>query len=146
MRRSLAPLALLLGAAGTSAQPLRSLLQQSNARARVILARAIDTHSGLDALKGMRTLWLDESGQVWMRTQGPLPGRRLTPRRVRNVMRFDFVNGRGCEAPDAFAQRHHTNRKHVLRLAPRTVVRDGAVTTMSMWMRRDRSRAPAGWR
>ena len=135
MRRLIAFLVLLIGAAVLDAQP-RQLLLQSNARARAVLARAIDAHGGLEALRGMKTVWLDESGQVWLRTQGPIPGRPLTPQRVRNVSMLDFVQQRGCEAPDAVTHSDTTRIEDMYYVwHPRTIVKDGAVTSLSMWMR-----------
>jgi glyoxylase-like metal-dependent hydrolase (beta-lactamase superfamily II) len=135
MRRLIAALVFVLGAAVLDAQP-RSLLQQSNARARAVLDRALAAHGGLDALRSIRTIWLDEAGQVSLRTQGPLPGRPLTPRRVRNVTMIDVPGNRGCEAPDPFTHSDTTRIEDMFYVwHPRTVVKDGAVTTMSMWMR-----------
>lgn len=133
MRPLIACLTLLLGVV-LDAQP--RLLRDSNTRARAVLARAIAAHGGLDALRAIRTVWLDESGQVWLRTQGPLPGRPLTPRRVRNVTMVDYERQRGCEAPDVFTH-SDTTRLEEMYYAwhPRTIITDGAVTTLSMWMR-----------
>jgi glyoxylase-like metal-dependent hydrolase (beta-lactamase superfamily II) len=115
----------------------RQLLQQSNARARALVMRAIAAHGGARAIDDMRTVWLDEAGRTWLRTQGPLPGRPLTARSVRSRVMIDVERDRGCYAPDAFTHSDTTRVEDMFYVYhPRTIVRDGRVTDLSMWMRR----------
>jgi glyoxylase-like metal-dependent hydrolase (beta-lactamase superfamily II) len=114
-------------------------LAASNARARAAVARSIEAHGGEAALRAIDTVWLEERGLAYMRTQGPLPGRPLAARPVRNVVMLDFGRGRGCLAPDPFTHTDTTRVEEMLYVwQPKTIVRDGSVYQLDM---RTRSRS-----
>jgi hypothetical protein len=116
-----------------------STLLESNQRARAVLARAVDAHGGEAALRAIDTVWLEERGHTYMRTQGPRPGRPVAARPIRTIVMLNFGRTRGCVAPDPFTHSDTTRVEEMLYVYhPRTIVRDGSVHQLDM---RTRSRA-----
>jgi glyoxylase-like metal-dependent hydrolase (beta-lactamase superfamily II) len=61
------------------------------------------------------------------------------------VMMLDFARQRGCEAPGAFTHSDTTRLEEMFYVwHPRTIVKDGGVTSLSMWMRWRSPPRPAG--
>jgi glyoxylase-like metal-dependent hydrolase (beta-lactamase superfamily II) len=121
------------------------LLSQSNRDARALVERALAAHGGEKALRAVRTIRLDERGQSFMRQQGPLPGRPLTPRATGARVQLDFERGRGCHAPERFTHSPTTRLEDMLYVwHPRTVVREGQVVSLNLWGRTRSAPRPGG--
>jgi glyoxylase-like metal-dependent hydrolase (beta-lactamase superfamily II) len=134
-----------LGTMAVSGSEPADTLTASNRQARALLQRALVAHGGEAAIRAVRTLRLHERGQSFMRQQGPLPGRPLTPRASAARIELDFAGARGCHAPERFTHSDTPRLEQMLYVwHPRTIVRDGEVVRLNLWERKRSAPVPGG--
>lgn len=112
---ALSAAALSAAAPSAAAQNLETLAEQSQARARKVIDRAVDAIGGAEALQGIGAVRLQLEGEIWPRLQNTTAEPPYEPGRFRESLLFDIRNNRLLLETETSGQGFEGHNRTVIR-------------------------------